>query len=92
MPAQHLTSKMTEAMERLYRAPGHSDWVNLYTGHALEHRGLATITRHTRRITGEHLAEQMITLNQNGERWCERHFAVLRRVTKLVHATPLAAA
>lgn len=78
MPALHLTQKMKEALERLYETDGQSDWVNMYTAAALANRGLVTVSAMAQRTTGGRFPEHKATLNANGRKWCERHFAILR--------------
>jgi hypothetical protein len=73
------TPKMKEALERLYETNGQSAFVNMYTASALQHRGLVSVNPEHRQTCGGTFPAYMTTLTENGRKWCERHFAVIRR-------------
>jgi hypothetical protein len=79
MPNASLSKPMKLALERLYETNGQADYVNLYTGQALQDRGLVTVNDKSSRHQGGTFVEYMTTLTANGRKWCEWHFAVTRR-------------
>ena len=71
-----------EALERLYETTEQSDWVNMYTAEALENRRLITVARTRSRSAGGQFPDSWASLNGNGHKWCERHFAKARGRTQ----------
>jgi hypothetical protein len=77
MPEVRLSEKMRAAMKRLYEADGRADFVNVWTAMALMRRNLVLtekVPSATRTVSGQ-FPEWKVTLNQNGQQWCERYFA-----------------
>ena len=79
MPRLTLTLTMKLTMERLYETSGGEDWVNFMTGEALQSRGLVTVNTKTRLTAGGTFPAHMTKLTSTGKKWCERHFANIRR-------------
>ena len=75
MPTLQLTPKMKLALDRLHEANGHEDWVNMYTGFALQKRGFVAVNTNTRRTAGGQFPEHITKLSTSGISWCQRRFA-----------------
>ncbi len=77
MAEPRLSQKMRAAMKRLYKTEGNSDYVAYLTAIALEARGLISMPDipSGQRTTGGQFPEYKVTLNQDGQRWCEKHLA-----------------
>lgn len=79
MPTLSLTPKMKQALERLYETDGQAEYINMYTAQALENRGLVSVAKNRWRTAGGQFPDNWASLNANGRKWCERHFAKVRR-------------
>lgn len=77
-----LTQKMKESVERLYRAPGGTDFVQRSTASALKRRGLAEYHGRigpgpNQRTEAGEFPHYRMKLTGAGRAWCEAHYKKL---------------
>jgi hypothetical protein len=76
-----LSTKMKEALERLFRCSGGRDYVQSRTAYALKRRGLADVDGNpaprTNRAESGSFPHYRMSLTVGGHRWCAEHYKKL---------------